>query len=234
MAIEYFCCYHSYLELVEQLNDEERGRLFTACLTYSKTGEAPVLAGNERFVFPAFRTQIDRDNQKYGEKCRSNAENGKKGGRPKKADGFEENPKKPTVFSETQKSQGKGEGEGKGKGKGKGKEEGKGEDEGKENTPPKPPAGGNRFVPPSLDDVRGYCEERGAKIDPEQFFDYYTANGWKVGKNPMKDWKAAVRNWERQEMGPPKQRSAGRRNDTGFETGNPFAEMLEEELRKRG
>ena len=59
MAIEYFCCYHSYLEAMEQLNDAERGRLFTACLTYSKTGEAPELRGNERFVFPAFRSQID-------------------------------------------------------------------------------------------------------------------------------------------------------------------------------
>ena len=43
MAREYFCCYHSYLEVMEQLNDAERGRLFTACLEYSKTGEAPEL-----------------------------------------------------------------------------------------------------------------------------------------------------------------------------------------------
>lgn len=70
MAREYFCCYHSYLEVMEQLNDTERGRLFTACLTYSKTGEAPELRGNERFVFPAFRSQIDRDNANYEETCR--------------------------------------------------------------------------------------------------------------------------------------------------------------------
>ena len=70
MAREYFCCYHSYLEVMEQLNDTERGRLFTACLTYSKTGEAPELRGNERFVFPAFRSQIDRDKTNYEETCR--------------------------------------------------------------------------------------------------------------------------------------------------------------------
>lgn len=78
MAIEYFCCYHSYLDAMEELNDAEKGRLFVACLEYSKSGVAPELRGNERFVFPAFRSQIDRDNAKYGEKCRRNSENAKK------------------------------------------------------------------------------------------------------------------------------------------------------------
>lgn len=52
---------------------------------------------------------------------------------------------------------------------------------------------------PTLDEVKAYCSERGNKVDPERWFDYYTSNGWKVGKNPMKDWKAAVRTWERGE-----------------------------------
>lgn len=50
---------------------------------------------------------------------------------------------------------------------------------------------------PTLEEVKAYCSERGNKVDPERWFDYYTSNGWKVGKNPMKDWKAAVRTWER-------------------------------------
>lgn len=54
-----------------------------------------------------------------------------------------------------------------------------------------------RFTPPSLDEVKDYCKERGNKVDAERWFDYYTSNGWKVGKNTMKDWKAAVRTWER-------------------------------------
>ena len=53
-----------------------------------------------------------------------------------------------------------------------------------------------RFAPPTLEEVRTYCQERMNTVDPERFFDYYTSNGWKVGKNPMKDWKAAVRSWE--------------------------------------
>ena len=52
---------------------------------------------------------------------------------------------------------------------------------------------------PTLDEVKAYCNERNNRVDPERFIDYYTANGWKVGKNPMKDWKAAVRTWERGE-----------------------------------
>ena len=54
-----------------------------------------------------------------------------------------------------------------------------------------------RFTKPTLEEVQAYCLERGKGVDPQRWFDYYSSNGWKVGKNPMKDWKAAVRTWER-------------------------------------
>ena len=54
-----------------------------------------------------------------------------------------------------------------------------------------------RFIKPTLEEVQAYCQERKNKIDPAHFIDYYTAKGWKVGKQPMKDWKAAVRTWEK-------------------------------------
>jgi hypothetical protein len=53
------------------------------------------------------------------------------------------------------------------------------------------------FTPPTLDDVRAYCQARGNHLDPQQWFDHYCANGWRVGRNPMKDWKAAIRTWEK-------------------------------------
>lgn len=53
------------------------------------------------------------------------------------------------------------------------------------------------FKPPAVEEVRAYCQERGNKVDPESFVDFYTGKGWMVGKNKMKDWKAAVRTWER-------------------------------------
>ena len=56
------------------------------------------------------------------------------------------------------------------------------------------------FKRPSLQDVIEYCREKGYRMNPEEFIDHYDANGWKVGRTPMKDWKAAVRNWERREL----------------------------------
>lgn len=54
-----------------------------------------------------------------------------------------------------------------------------------------------RFTPPTYEEVATYCRERNNNVDPAHFIDYYTANDWKVGRNKMKDWKAAVRTWER-------------------------------------
>ena len=57
------------------------------------------------------------------------------------------------------------------------------------------------FIRPSLDDVREYIAQNYLPVDPERFFDYYEANGWKIsGKSQMKDWKAAVRNWSHREQ----------------------------------
>ena len=53
------------------------------------------------------------------------------------------------------------------------------------------------FKRPTLEEVMAYCEERQNGVDPNRWYDYYTSNGFKVGKNSMKDWKAAVRTWER-------------------------------------
>jgi hypothetical protein len=53
------------------------------------------------------------------------------------------------------------------------------------------------FEPPTLRQVADYCNQRHNTIDPQHWLDYYTSNGWRVGRNPMKDWKAAVRTWER-------------------------------------
>lgn len=73
-----------------------------------------------------------------------------------------------------------------------------------------------RFTPPSVDEVREYCNEINATISPDAFVDYYAAQGWIYGKSgkQMKDWKAAVRNWQRREK---------------TTTGNVFLEIAREE-----
>jgi hypothetical protein len=74
-----------------------------------------------------------------------------------------------------------------------------------------------RFVPPTVEEVAQYCFERMSKVDPQRFVDYYTSNGWMVGKNKMKDWKAAVRTWDQKEK------------PTGRKGGNVFLEIAQEE-----
>lgn len=73
-----------------------------------------------------------------------------------------------------------------------------------------------KFTPPSVEEVSAYCKERGNRVDAQRFTDYYTANGWMVGKNKMKDWKAAVRTWERKEE---------RSSQGGGKRSNPFLDM---------
>ena len=54
-----------------------------------------------------------------------------------------------------------------------------------------------KFIPPTVEEVRAYCTERNNTVDANSFIDFYESKGWYVGKNKMKDWKAAVRTWER-------------------------------------
>lgn len=121
MAKEYFKMWNSYLKSVEPLNDSERGRLFTALLKYSVTGIAPELRGNERFLFPMMKENLDREQESYSRIVERNMGNGKNGGRPK-------NPENPVGFCKTQKTQTQQD-----------KEKEKEED--KERIPPKSPQG---------------------------------------------------------------------------------------------
>lgn len=57
------------------------------------------------------------------------------------------------------------------------------------------------FIPPTVSEVQKYCSERQNNVDAQAFVDFYESKGWMVGKNKMKDWKAAVRTWERSSGG---------------------------------
>ena len=58
-----------------------------------------------------------------------------------------------------------------------------------------------KFIKPTIEEIRAYCSERRNNVDAESFYDFYESKGWFVGKNPMKDWKAAVRTWEKNDYG---------------------------------
>lgn len=170
MARAFFQAYHSYLEAMEPLTDEECGRLFRALLRYSAGDEVGELCGNERFVFPSMRQQIDRDARSYDEKCERNRRNGALGG-TRKAQLSSERYRTPPKEKEKEKA----------------KEKKKEKDV--------------VFVPPTPRQVREYCTQRSNTVDPDKFVDYYEANGWRLGSNSVRDWKALVRSWERKEPG---------------------------------
>lgn len=176
MPLSYVKLYADTSGAVDLLSDAEAGRLFKAVL-HGIAGVEDKLLGQERLVYAMLKAQFERDAEAYDRYSDKQRENGKKGGRPKKPTGILENPENPTVFLETQKSQNKD----------------KDKDEDKEVR--ETGARARRFTPPTADDVRAYAREKGYTIDAERFVDFYASKGWLVGKSPMKDWKAAVRNW---------------------------------------
>lgn len=84
------------------------------------------------------------------------------------------------------------------------------------------PARSARFTPPTVEEVYAYCCERKNNVSAQRFVDYYSSNGWMVGKNKMKDWKAAVRTWEQKDQSRPQQQTTRSRSN------NPFLDALED------
>lgn len=93
-----FLIYLDYQEQFDLLTDEEAGRLIKAIIKYEKTGEIPRLDGMLKMAFSFIKTQLDRDREKYNQKCEKNRENAKRGGRPKKEEKQED-------ISETEKTE---------------------------------------------------------------------------------------------------------------------------------
>lgn len=181
--MKYLKVWTSFREVIEPLQDAEKGRLFDMMLFYAEEGTDPGnFAGNERFVWPAAKQIIDLTAEK-AEKLR---QNGLKGGRPVIKDNQEEANKSKNNQSKANESH-----------KEKKRNNKEKERNGKEaiNIVPL-----TRFVPPTEDEVALYCIERRNHVNAQKFVDYYSSNGWKVGRNPMKDWKAAVRTWEKSEI----------------------------------
>lgn len=169
-----------YLERLAKLSDQEIGRLVRALAKYHATGETQELAGRESIAFDFIKVDIDRIDQRYEAKCETNSNNRKRS---------------LTVVNDGQPTETDGH-----KDKDKVKDEDKEKDKEKDN---------NRHSvahrPPTVDEVAAYCREKGYGIDAEHFVSYYESNGWRVGKNPMKDWRAACRTWARNEYSKPAQ-----------------------------
>lgn len=227
---ETFVMHTAYAEKFKRLSDEQFGALIRGMIAYQITGELPeysdpILA----IAFDAARVELDISNEKYEKKCQANRENGKRGGRPssrgerktEKSERLFENPNDNenlnneilnnpiTAFMPAPKS-----------------------------APSKPvpenplppvepekPKREKKFVPPTVEEVRAYCESRKNNIDAETFVAFYESKNWMIGKNKMKDWKSAVITWEKHE----KERSAAQTTYQKAKPPNQFQQMQSRE-----
>lgn len=186
---EGFIFYRGFADALNDLEPEDRLACYDAICQYALDGTVPELTGVPSAIFKMARPQIDANNQKY--------ENGKKGGRPKTEP--EPNDNQTVTKAKPNDNQTVTEPEPKEKDKDKDKEKVK------EKTPKGVQKKSSRFSPPTKDQVEAYIREKGYSVDAERFVDFYASKDWMVGKNKMKDWQAAVRNWarDRKEERPP-------------------------------
>lgn len=188
MARNYAALPFDYLKEMEALNDAEFGRLTRALLVYSMTGEKIALCGNERFYANRVMAQEDRFKASYAEISDARSEAGKAGAavRWQNGKGSFANGKNSKAIPANGKN-------------------GNTETKTKTDTnillsnDSKGETRARRFTPPTLEEVENYVRERGASVDAQKFIDFYMSKGWMIGKNPMKDWKAAVRTWGKRE-----------------------------------
>lgn len=185
----WFKLFLHHKSLIEAVPDEVAGKAIKAALRYFDTGEVAELDSLAGAVFAALKPHIDEafddfrrsvDTGRAGGQKRWSKE-GAKGDRPPIGPLYH-----PIGVSTEAEADAEAEGE----------EEGEGECY-RADRPPKPA----RFSPPSVDDVREYCNERGyTTIDPERFVSYYAARQWKAGQTAITDWRAATDSWYRKDV----------------------------------
>lgn len=182
-----FIFYRSFFEAVSNLNKRDQTTVLLALCDYALNGVEPELSGVPSSMFLLIRPNLDANQRRY--------ENGKRGGRRKTKD--EPGPNQDAEKEEPNQNRTGTKTEPKLNQDGTETEPNKDVDVDKDKREKKrKPV---RFSPPSLQEVMDYCRERGSPVDPQTFLDFYTTKGWVVGKTPMKDWRAAVRTWERRE-----------------------------------
>lgn len=185
-----FTFYESFFTAISRIRKKpDRADAYDAIAAYALYGQEPdldKLPDSAAIAFELIRPTLDASKRK--------AESGKAGGKSKQTGSKHQASGKQTGSTgEANRKRGETGTEKEGE---KEKEE---EIENECYSPPTPSPGEprKRFVPPTVEEVRLYCLERGNGIDPQSFVDHYKARGWKYNGNvPMKDWKAAVRTWE--------------------------------------
>lgn len=180
MNKEYIPLFLDFNETTQDLTDDECGRLVRAIVDYANGGNYEErLTGAEKIAFRFLKGLVDRNQAisearaKAGANRNKNEQNGTNENKPEQNEANSITKTKTKTETNT-----------------------KTEIE-RENKPEQ-----KRFVPPSADDVAAYCRERKNNVDAERFVDFYASKGWRVGAQPMRDWKACVRTWEKRDKAP--------------------------------
>lgn len=194
MELTYIKVYKDFINIARELDNGARGRLFMAILQYANGEELDNLSGAEKIAFLMVKSQIDRDCENYADVVEKRKAAGIKGAEKRWKDIAKIANAKTPIANDSKNSKCYQDKE---------KEKEKDYDKDTKEIPSNEGTKKSRFLPPSIEEVKAYCNERANSINAEQFVDYYTANGWKVGQHAMKDWKAAVRNWEQREKTKP-------------------------------
>lgn len=195
-----------YFELrpcIEQMNPQEKAEMLDALMDYGEYGQTPELSEKLRMLWPLVRQKLDRDTDRYERTVNRNqyalySRYAARNNQPKLSyDQWKEQQNLPVVVHGSPV-----------------------EEKADQTTNYKPQTTDYKlqtansklqtitaepsatrpvFSPPTREDITVYCREMGYSMDADSFLDYYEANGWVIGKSPMKDWRAAVRRWQRKE-----------------------------------
>lgn len=181
MKRDQFTFYRSYYEALKALPKRDQTSVLMSVIGYALDEETPSLSGVSLSVFTLIKPTLDSGRNKARSRMKKGRTSEEQIGTNEKQNGTNGE----QIIKEGERE----------KEREKEREE---EGENDSSLPPTPLSRGKskRFSPPSVEEVRAYCQERGNGIDPDAFVDFYQARGWRVGKSPMKDWEAAVRTWE--------------------------------------
>jgi len=236
----YLKVFFDWTERFQRLSNEEFGQLIRAAIAYKQTGDVSDMEGRVALLFDVIRPDLDRDTARSKEASARHRMAGQKGAQSRwgKKDAEEdsqamEKDDKDSKAMLCQEDDGieeeKEEEEEQEEEKEQEQEEEKEEEKEKESIPSAEGVcisseAGTHI--PTREEIKAFCEERKNGIDGDYFFDYYAATGWRVGQNPIRDWRALVRAWEQRD----KQQGQSPRPPTGPGRPGPLADAVQNVL----